>query len=434
MKQDRSKELYNRAQQLMPGGVNSPVRAFKAVGGTPLFFKCGSGSHVWDEDGNEYIDFVGSWGPLILGHAHPDVVKAIQVAAEQGTTFGAPCEAEIRLASKIRDAIPSMQKLRLVSSGTEAAMSALRVARGFTGKNHVIKFEGCYHGHVDSLLTAGGSGLATFDLPDSEGVPPYYSHHTVSVAYNDIPALEALPAEVINETAAIILEPIAANMGLVPPKADFLQALRKFTRDRGILLIFDEVITGFRVLFGGVQSLYGIEPDLTILGKIVGGGMPLAAYGGRADIMDKIAPLGPVYQAGTLSGNPVAAAAGSAALTILREENPYETLKERTTKFLQPVRELISRKEYPASISQIGSMWTIFFRKTLPSNFKEAKESDTSKYSNFFWQLLDAGVYTAPSQFETNFVSTAHSEKELEQCTQKISKSLSNIFENFLPK
>jgi glutamate-1-semialdehyde 2,1-aminomutase len=271
-------------------------------------------------------------------------------------------------------------------------------------------------------------------LPDSAGVPPYYSHHTISVAYNNIAALEALPPEILKETAAIILEPIAANMGLVPPKPDFLQELRKFTRDRGILLIFDEVITGFRVQFGGVQSFYGIEPDLTILGKIVGGGMPLAAYGGRAEIMEKIAPLGPVYQAGTLSGNPVAAAAGSAALKILREENPYGSLKANTSKFLDPVRDLISRKEYPASISQVGSMWTIFFHKTLPSNFTEAKECDTSMYSKFFWQLLEAGVYTAPSQFETNFVSTAHSVNELEQCTKKITESLSTIFEKRLLK
>ena len=434
MKQDRSKELYNRAQDLMPGGVNSPVRAFKAVGGTPLFFKSGNGSHVYDEDGNEFIDFVGSWGPLILGHAHPAIVSAIHAAAMQGTTFGAPCKAEIILAEQIRSAIPSMQKLRLVSSGTEAVMSSLRVARGFTGRNHIIKFEGCYHGHVDSLLTAGGSGLATFDLPDSAGVPAYYSHHTISVAYNDIEALEALPAEVLNDTAAIILEPVAANMGLVPPQNGFLDALRDFTQRHGILLIFDEVITGFRLLYGGVQSLFSIEPDLTILGKIVGGGMPLAAYGGRSDIMEKIAPLGPVYQAGTLSGNPVAAAAGSTALKILKEEKPYPVLEQRTDTLLKPIRELIQLKEYPVSISQMGSMWTIFFRKSIPTNFKEAKETDTKKYSAFFWQLLEQGIYTAPSQFETNFISTSHSEKDLREASLRISESLSAISENRLTK
>jgi glutamate-1-semialdehyde 2,1-aminomutase len=430
MKQDRSKELYKRAQDLMPGGVNSPVRAFKAVGGTPLFFKSGKGSRVRDEDGNEYIDFVGSWGPLILGHAHPLIVSAIQDAAARGTTFGAPCEMEVILAGQITNAIPSMQKVRLVSSGTEAVMSALRVSRGFTGRNNVIKFEGCYHGHTDSLLTAGGSGLATFDLPDSAGVPAYYSHHTISIAYNDLDALQALPEQVLNDTAAIILEPVAANMGLVPPQEGFLAALREFTQRRGILLIFDEVITGFRLLYGGVQSLLGVNPDLTILGKIVGGGMPLAAYGGRADIMEKIAPLGPVYQAGTLSGNPVAAAAGSTALQILKEENPYSILEQRTDSFLKPIRKTIQQKKYPASISQMGSMWTIFFRKNLPANFKESKESDTKKYSAFFWHLLERGIYTAPSQFETNFVSTAHTEKDLEEASLQISESLSTIFDS----
>ncbi|HEY7159700.1 MAG TPA: glutamate-1-semialdehyde 2,1-aminomutase, partial [Acidobacteriota bacterium] len=321
MRQDRSKQLFQRAQELMPGGVNSPVRAFKAVGGTPLFVKQGKGARIQDEDGNEYLDFCGSWGPLILGHAHPEVVKAIQDAASSGTTFGAPCAAEVKLTSQIQEAIPSMQRLRLVSSGTEAVMSALRVARGFTGRNNVIKFEGCYHGHADSLLTAAGSGLATFDLPDSAGVPKNYTCHTISVAYNTLPHLSA---EILNDTAAVILEPIAANMGLVPPAEGFLQELREFTRKHKILLIFDEVITGFRAAAGGVQSLFHIDPDLTILGKIVGGGMPLAAYGGRKEIMDKIAPLGPVYQAGTLSGNPVAAAAGSTTLRILKEQNPYK--------------------------------------------------------------------------------------------------------------
>ena len=298
----------------------------------------------------------------------------------------------------------------------------------------MIKFEGCYHGHVDNLLTAGGSGLATFDLPDSAGVPTYYSHHTISVAYNDFAALESLPQDVLNDTAAIILEPIAANMGLVPPEQGFLAALRDFTRRRGIVLIFDEVITGFRVAYGGAQSLFEIQPDLTILGKIAGGGIPLAAYGGRTEIMEQVAPLGPVYQAGTLSGNPVAAAAGFTALQILKEENPYSNLEKRTKTFLKSVRELIETKEYPASISQMGSMWTIFFRKNLPSNFKEAKEADTQKYSTLFWNLIERGIYTAPSQFETNFISTAHTESDLEAASSRISESLSTIFESRLPK
>lgn len=410
----------------MPGGVNSPVRAFKAVGGTPIFLKQGKGARVQDEDGNEYIDFVGSWGPLILGHAHPLVVKAIQDTAVLGSTFGAPCAAEVKLASQIQEAFPSMQRLRLVSSGTEAVMSALRVARGFTGRNNVIKFEGCYHGHTDSLLAAAGSGLATFDLPDSAGVPKNYTCHTISVAYNVIPDLSA---EVLGDTAAVILEPIAANMGLVSPVEDFLQKLREFTKKHGILLIFDEVITGFRAAFGGVQSMFNIEPDLTILGKIVGGGMPLAVYGGRKEIMEKIAPLGPVYQAGTLSGNPVAAAAGSATLNILKEQNPYNVLESKTTTLLNPVRELISRKEYPLSISQIGSMWTLFFRKSLPSNFSEVKEADTKKYSKFFWQLLEKGIYMVPSQFETNFISVAHTEKDLQEASEKICQSLTSVFD-----
>jgi glutamate-1-semialdehyde 2,1-aminomutase len=427
MRQDRSKELFQRAQDLMPGGVNSPVRAFKAVGGTPLFLKQGMGAHIQDEDGNDYIDFCGSWGPLILGHAHPEVVKAIQDAAVNGTTFGAPCAAEVKLTEQIQEAIPSMQRLRLVSSGTEAVMSALRVARGFTGRNNIIKFEGCYHGHADSLLTAAGSGLATFDLPDSAGVPKNYTGHTISVAYNSVPNL---PTEVLNDTAAVILEPIAANMGLISPSAGLLKQLREFTRQHGILLIFDEVITGFRVALGGTQSLFNIDPDLTILGKIVGGGMPLAAYGGRKEIMEKIAPLGPVYQAGTLSGNPVAAAAGSTTLRILKEQDPYPALESKTTMLLNPIRELIKRKEYPASISQFGSMWTLFFRKNLPSNFPEVKEADTKKYSKFFWQLLENGIYLVPSQFETNFVSVAHTEKDLQEASEKICNSLTSIFDS----
>jgi glutamate-1-semialdehyde 2,1-aminomutase len=393
MRQDRSKELFKRAQNLMPGGVNSPVRAFKAVGGTPIFLKQGKGARIQDEDGNEYLDFCGSWGPLILGHAHPEVVKAIQDAAASGSTFGAPCAAEIKLTSQIQDAIPSMQRVRLVSSGTEAVMSALRAARGFTGRNNVIKFEGCYHGHADSLLTAAGSGLATFDLPDSAGVPKNYTCHTISVAYN---ALPNLAPEVLNDTAAVILEPIAANMGLVPPATGFLQQLRDFTQKHGILLIFD--------------------PDLTILGKIVGGGMPLAAYGGRKEILDKIAPLGPVYQAGTLSGNPVAASAGSTTLRILKEQNPYESLESKTSMLLNPVRELIRRKEFPVSISQFGSMWTLFFRKNLPTNFPEVKEASfplhtpkriCRKHRKRFANRLSLRSTVMPNEFKRQYRDNA---------------------------
>ena len=408
----------------MPGGVNSPVRAFRAVGGTPLFIESGSGCRLRDADGNELIDFVCSWGPLILGHAHPVILKAIQDAAARGTTFGAPAEAEVLLTEAIREAIPSMQMIRLVSSGTEATMSALRVARGFTGKKNIIKFEGCYHGHHDSLLTSAGSGVATFDLPDSAGVPENYSHHTMSIAYNDLEAVRGLPGDVLADTAAVILEPVAANMGLVPPRPGFLEGLRQFTRERNILLIFDEVITGFRLCYGGAQKLYGIEPDLTCLGKIVGGGMPLAAYGGRAAIMERIAPLGPVYQAGTLSGNPVAASAGLATLRLLVGEDPYRSLEEKTNQFLDPVREAIREKQLPVSTATMGSMFTFFFNGALPANFREAKKSDTAAYAKFFWHCLERGVYLAPSQFETNFVGTAHSTIDLEQASNTILSAL----------
>ncbi|HSP07840.1 MAG TPA: glutamate-1-semialdehyde 2,1-aminomutase [Acidobacteriota bacterium] len=427
MKRQNSEQLYRRACESMPGGVNSPVRAFRAVGGTPPFIRSGKGGRFTDVDGNEYVDFVGSWGPLILGHAHPAIVSAIQTAAARGTTFGAPTQEEVVLAERIREGFPSMQMLRLVSSGTEATMSALRVARGFTGRNNIIKFIGCYHGHHDSLLTAAGSGVATFDLPDSAGVPAQYSSHTISVAYNDLEGLRSLPKEILRDTAAVILEPVAANMGLVPPAERFLQGLRDFTRKRSILLIFDEVISGFRLCFGGAQKLYGIEPDLTCLGKIVGGGMPLAAYGGRADIMQKVAPLGPVYQAGTLAGNPVAASAGLAALNLLREPDTYERLEGKARTLLDPIQKHLSESGHPVSLSRLGSMFTFFFRRELPSNFAEAKECDTKAYARFFWKLMDDGVYTACSQFETNFVSLAHTGEDLVHAQKAILKALEAV-------
>jgi len=422
MKDSKSRDLYGTASQIMPGGVNSPVRAFNAVGGNPVFMQSGKGCRMKDVDGNEYIDFVGSWGPLILGHAHPEVVRAIQQRAAEGTTFGAPTTVEVELAGAIRDAFPSMEMLRLVSSGTEATMSALRVARGFTGKNNILKFIGCYHGHHDSLLTAAGSGVATFDLPDSSGVPQNYTRNTISVVYNDMESLRRLPAEILEDTAAVILEPVAANMGLVPPAENFLAELRQFTLDHDILLIFDEVISGFRVSFGGAQEYFGIRPDITCLGKIVGGGMPLAAYGGRAEIMRVIAPLGPVYQAGTLSGNPVASAAGLATLTILKDRSLYETLNLRANKFFSALSKLVSGKQ--ASLSTLGSMFTIFFRSAPPQNFAEAKECDTKAYSQLFWKLLEQGVYIAPSQFETNFVGMAHEENDLDQALSAFAKAL----------
>lgn len=425
MNRKTSEQLYRRACESNPGGVNSPVRAFRAVGGTPIFIRSGKGGRFTDVDGNEYVDFVGSWGPLILGHAHPAIVSAIQASAAKGTTFGAPTPEEVDLAEAIRDAFPSMEMLRLVSSGTEATMSALRAARGFTRRNNIIKFIGCYHGHHDSLLTAAGSGVATFDLPDSAGVPASYSSHTISVAYNDLNALRSLPAGTLKDTAAVILEPVAANMGLVPPSPGFLEGLREFTRDHGILLIFDEVISGFRLCFGGAQKYYGIVPDLTCLGKIVGGGMPLAAYGGRAEIMQCIAPLGPVYQAGTLAGNPVAASAGLAALKLLREPGAYERLEEKARRLLDPIAERLAHHSPPAvSLKRLGSMFTFFFRPSPPQNFAEAKECDTKAYARFFWKLIDMGVYTACSQFETNFVNLAHTDQDLEMAQQAFVSAL----------
>lgn len=420
----KSEELYRRASELMPGGVNSPVRAFKAVGGIPPFIQQGKGSHFWDVDGNEYIDFVGSWGPLILGHAHPAIVQAIHESSSKGTTFGAPTAVEVELAEHIHNAFSSMEMIRLVSSGTEATMSTLRVARGFTGRKNVIKFAGCYHGHHDSLLTSAGSGVATFDLPDSAGVPESFSRHTISVPFNDLGAIENLPDEILSDTAAIILEPIAANMGLIIPQQKFLERLREFTERRNILLIFDEVISGMRVCYGGVQTQWKIRPDLTCLGKIVGGGLPLAAYGGRKDIMEKIAPLGPVYQAGTLSGNPVAASAGLAAMKILQETNPYRALEAHTNSFLDPIRKIIQEKNLPVSIASYGSMFTFFFREKLPVNYNEAKESNTKHYAEFFWKLLNQGVYFAPSQFETNFVNIPHDVHDLERTRAAILTAL----------
>jgi glutamate-1-semialdehyde 2,1-aminomutase len=422
MKRTKSEELYRRAQRNMPGGVNSPVRAFKAVGGTPVFIDHGRDGRMIDVDGNEYVDFVGSWGPLILGHAHPAILEAIHKTSARGTTFGAPTRVEVDLTDAIRDAFPSMEMMRLVNSGTEATMSALRVARGFTGRNNIIKFEGCYHGHHDSLLTSAGSGVATFDLPDSSGVPDNYTRNTISIAYNDMAPLTALPEEVLRDTAAVILEPVAANMGLVLARPGFLQELRNFTRDRNILLIFDEVISGFRLCFGGAQKIYNVQPDLTCLGKIVGGGMPLAAYGGRAEIMEKVAPLGPVYQAGTLSGNPVASAAGLAALNLLRNGNRYAELESKAQQFFGRLRETIAAK--PLSLVTLGSMFTLFFRKDAPQNFKEAKQCDTTQYASTFWKLLDRGVYTACSQFETNFISMAHTEQDLSKALQAYDAAL----------
>jgi glutamate-1-semialdehyde 2,1-aminomutase len=397
----------------MPGGVNSPVRAFKAVGGTPFFVAKGEGCYLWDVDGNRFVDFVCSWGPLILGHAHPEVVAAVKEAVERGTTYGAPTELEVALAEKIQQAVPSMEMLRLVNSGTEATMSAIRAARGYTGRKKIVKFEGCYHGHADYLLVKAGSGAATFGIPDSAGVPEGTAQDTIVLPYNDIEAFNKTMDAMGEEIAAVIVEPIAGNMGVVLPKPEFLAALRQQTEKHGVVLIFDEVITGFRVAYGGAQSLYGIKPDMTCLGKIVGGGFPLAAYGGRKEIMQTVAPLGPVYQAGTLSGNPVAVTAGLKTLEILERDNPYPELERRTKQLTQVISEAAKEAGVPVQINQIASMFTVFFTDQPVVDYASARRSDTQRYARFFHALLERGVYFPPSQFEAAFLSTAHDDEAL---------------------
>jgi glutamate-1-semialdehyde 2,1-aminomutase len=411
----------------MPGGVNSPVRAFKAVGGTPFFVARGEGCYLWDVDGNRFVDFVCSWGPLILGHAHPEVVAAVKEAVEKGTTYGAPTELEVALAEKIQQAFPSMEMLRLVNSGTEATMSAIRAARGYTGRKKIVKFEGCYHGHADYLLVKAGSGAATFGIPDSAGVPEGIAQDTIVLPYNDIEAFNKTMDAMGEEIAAVIVEPIAGNMGVVLPKPEFLSALRQQTEKHGVVLIFDEVITGFRVAYGGAQSLYGIKPDMTCLGKIVGGGFPLAAYGGRKEIMQTVAPLGPVYQAGTLSGNPVAVTAGLKTLEILERDNPYPELERRTKQLTQVISEAAKEAGVPVQINQIASMFTVFFTDQPVVDYASARRSDTQRYARFFHALLERGVYFPPSQFEAAFLSTAHDDEALSFAQEAVRSAMKAI-------
>ena len=411
----------------MPGGVNSPVRAFKAVGGTPFFVARGEGCYLWDVDGNRFVDFVCSWGPLILGHAHPEVVAAVKEAVERGTTYGAPTELEVALAEKIQQAFPSMEMLRLVNSGTEATMSAIRAARGYTGRKKIVKFEGCYHGHTDYLLVKAGSGAATFGIPDSAGVPEGTAQDTIVLPYNDIEAFNKTMDAMGEEIAAVIVEPIAGNMGVVLPKPEFLAALRQQTEKHGIVLIFDEVITGFRVAYGGAQSLYGIKPDMTCLGKIVGGGFPLAAYGGRKEIMQTVAPLGPVYQAGTLSGNPVAVTAGLKTLEILERDNPYPELERKTKQLTQVISEAAKEAGVPVQINQIASMFTVFFTDQPVVDYASARRSDTQRYARFFHALLERGVYFPPSQFEAAFLSTAHDDEALSFAQEAVRSAMKAI-------
>lgn len=427
----RSRDLFEQAQKLIPGGVNSPVRAFNAVGGGPLFIDRGKGAHIYDADGNEFIDCVGSWGPLILGHAHPRVVEAISKAAERGASFGATTEGEVRLAEMIVKAVPSVELVRLVSSGTEAVMSAVRVARGFTGRDKIVKFEGGYHGHADALLAKAGSGVATLGLPDSAGVPRSMTADTLVLPYNDIDAVRMLFETMGKEIACCIIEPVAGNMGVIPPKPGYLSGLRELTHRYGIVLIFDEVITGFRLSFGGAQDLFGVTPDMTTLGKIIGGGLPVGAYGGRAEIMEQVAPLGPVYQAGTLSGNPVAVAAGIETLSILRDTNPYADLDSKAGKLADSLAESAKKVGADVTVNRVGSMMTAFFTREPVTDYPTAKTSDTQMYARFFRRMLERGVYLAPSQFEAAFVSTAHTDEDIEKTILAAEKALRQTTETF---
>ncbi|HLH81029.1 MAG TPA: glutamate-1-semialdehyde 2,1-aminomutase [Chthonomonas sp.] len=412
----RSKELYERAVKVIPGGVNSPVRAFRAVGGDPVFIQRGEGAYLYDVDGNRYLDCIGSWGPLLLGHAHPDILSAISAQLPHGTTFGAPTELEVQFAEELCEAVPSLQKVRLVSSGTEATMSAIRVARGYTGRDVIVKFEGCYHGHADFLLAKAGSGVATLGLPECAGVPASITANTLTLPYNDVQALHTAFKEHGSAIAGVIVEPVVGNMGCVPPTPGFLEALREVTQRHGALLLFDEVMTGFRLAYGGAQERFGIMPDLTMLGKIAGGGLPLGAFGGRADIMDMVAPVGPVYQAGTLSGNPVAVAAGLATVQTLKARRHvlYERLDAMGSKLSDALRYAAEEAGVPVVVNQIGSMITVFFTD-LPavSNYAQAKTSNTQRFARWFRTLLEEGVYWPPSQFESAFLSDAMSEEDI---------------------
>ena len=424
MKAIRSEALYKDAQRYIPGGVNSPARAWTAVGGQPIFISSGHGSRVRDADGNEYIDYVGSWGPLILGHAHPEVTSAIKDAVDKGTSFGAPTERESELASKVVAAFPSIEQVRFVNSGTEAGMSALRLARAYTGRDKVLKFEGGYHGHADSLLVAAGSGATAHGVPTSAGVTGTTAQDTLVATYNELPSVEAYFDANPGQIACIVVEPVAGNMGVVPPAAGFLEGLRKVTSKNGSLLIFDEVITGFRVAYGGAQHLYGITPDLTCLGKIIGGGLPVGAYGGRAEIMERVSPLGPMYQAGTLSGNPVAMAAGIRTLELLAEPGVYEELETKAALFADGIQAAFEETETPLAVNRVGSMLTFFFSSEEVVGWRQVDGSDKEGYARFFHRMIGEGVYLPPSPFEAMFVSTAHTQGDIEATVAAASRAL----------
>ena len=415
---DRSRDHFARAQKSIPGGVNSPARAFGGVGGTPVVMDRAQGAYLYDIDGNRFIDYIGSWGPHILGHRHPNVMAAIHAALEKGTSFGAPCELETELAELVIDAVPSMEQVRMVNSGTEATMSAIRVARGFTGRNVVVKFTGCYHGHVDSLLVKAGSAALTLGTPSSPGIPAGCTADTLCLEYNDSSSLEELFSRRGSEIACVILEPVVGNMGVVIPTSEFLSTLRSLTDRHGAVLIFDEVMTGFRVAFGGAQQRFGIRPDMTTLGKIIGGGMPVGAYGGRRDIMNVVSPAGPVYQAGTLSGNPVAMASGIATLKTLKATDPYPALERVTQSLTSRLSSLATAAGIPHTIPQVGSMFTLFFNPDAVTDHTVAVRSDTARFARYFHAMLERGIYLACSQYEANFVSAAHAEADIQATLQ----------------
>jgi glutamate-1-semialdehyde 2,1-aminomutase len=427
MKRKKSIALYRRALEMIPGGVDSPVRAFKAIGIFPTFVERAKGSKIWDIDGNEYVDYVGSWGPMILGHAHPRVVAALKKAIPKGTSYGAPTFLEVELAMEVKKAFPSMELVRMVSSGTEAVMSAIRVARGYTGRDKILKFEGCYHGHGDSLLVKAGSGATTFGIPDSLGVPEDLAKHTLTVPYNDLDGVKAMVNQYPGQIACIIVEPIAGNMGVVLPEKDFLQGLRWICDGQGIILLFDEVITGFRVAYGGSQELYNIKADLTCLGKIIGGGLPVGAYGGKRAIMEKVAPLGGVYQAGTLSGNPLAMTAGLATLDLLKSKKAYQDLEKKTAYLTEAISNSAEEKGTPISMNRAIGMFTLFFTEGPVRDYRTAKTSNTKRFAQFFIEMMEQGIYLPPSQFEAWFLSLAHTQRDLDQTIEACDRCFKKI-------
>lgn len=427
MNTNRSETLFKQATEVLPGGVNSPVRAFKGVGGTPLFIARAEGAYLYDVDGNKYIDYVGSWGPMIVGHAHPQVVEAVNTAVANGTSYGAPTEVEVELARMVVAAVPSIEMVRFVNSGTEATMSALRLARAFTKRDKFIKFEGCYHGHADMLLVKAGSGVTTLGLPDSPGVPQETVAHTLVAEFNNLDSVKQFYEKYSEQIAAVIVEPVGGNMGVAPPQPGFLKGLRDLTNFHGSLLIFDEVMTGFRVAYGGAQSLFDIRPDLSCLGKVIGGGFPVGAYGGRKDIMEHVAPVGQVYQAGTLSGNPVAMTAGVETLKILQQPGSYERLNSQSQRLADGIKEAASAADVPCFQTRVGSMSCVFFTDKNVTDFRSAKTSDVEKYGRYFHAMLGGGVYFAPSQFEATFVSLAHSEEDIDRTVSQVADAFRHI-------